>query len=394
MSDWKQRRERLQAMLQEQGLDGFLAVQNVDCYYLCGSMQSGFLFIPAKGDGVFYVRRSVSRAIQEADSAVFPLASLKELGKQMARDFPDLSFDSDLKMATTLDVLPVALYQKLQQSMSQVEWTDGSSMMKKLRMIKSEAEIASIRKAAKAVDTSLQDVLATFRPGWTEVELLANLERELRRHGHFGMMRMRGFNQELVVGMVGSGGEIAEPSFFDGPAGGSGLHPAFPQSASTTPIRRDEPLFIDVGCTIEGYVIDQTRTAVWGRLDSAMERAYLVSEDILRALEQLLKPGTPAEAVYFEALKLAEKAGLRSHFMGYGSEQVKFVGHGIGLEVDEWPVLAKGFKQPLEAGMVIAIEPKFTFPGQGVVGIENTYLITEQGFEKLTCSREGVWHIL
>jgi Xaa-Pro aminopeptidase len=72
---------------------------------------------------------------------------------------------------------------------------------------------------------------------------------------------------------------------------------------------------------------------------------------------------------------------------------VKFLGHGIGLEIDELPVLARGFKQPLEAGMTIAIEPKFTFPGIGVVGIENSYLITDDGFENLCISREGIIRI-
>jgi Xaa-Pro aminopeptidase len=128
-------------------------------------------------------------------------------------------------------------------------------------------------------------------------------------------------------------------------------------------------------------------------LSEELKETYTFSEEILRSTEAMLKPGTIAESLYFNALEQAEAAGLSRHFMGYGQDQVKFLGHGIGLEIDEWPVLARGFRMELMPGMVLAIEPKFTFPGRGVVGIENSYLITEQGFEKLTLSREGLIHL-
>lgn len=147
---------------------------------------------------------------------------------------------------------------------------------------------------------------------------------------------------------------------------------------------------MDVGCCIGGYVIDQTRTVVFGSLPDDLAYAYDASERILRSAEGLLRPGTVCEQLYAESLRLADDAGLADHYMGYGRDQVKFLGHGIGLEVDELPVLARGFNYPLEAGMVIAVEPKFTFPGRGVVGIENSYAITTDGFEKLTISREGL----
>ncbi|MNQ94159.1 Xaa-Pro dipeptidase [compost metagenome] len=140
-------------------------------------------------------------------------------------------------------------------------------------------------------------------------------------------------------------------------------------------------------------MIDQTRTLVIGGLDPELQRAYDVAEEVLRATEARLQPGTIAEHLYLLALDQVHEAGLSAHFMGYGADQVKFLGHGIGLEIDELPVLAKGFKYPLAPGMVIAIEPKFTFPGRGVVGIEDTYLITEDGYEKLTVSRDGIRRI-
>ncbi|CAM3379158.1 M24 family metallopeptidase [Marinicrinis lubricantis] len=393
MTELSRRRAALQHMLRQQKWGGFLIVQHVDCYYLCGSMQAGFLFIPAQGEAVFYVRRSVARAIQESDCAVLPLSSMRDLGRQLYRDFPKL-FNSEAEpiIATTFDVLPVQLYEKLRTTVG-ASWTDGSKLMKELRMIKTEIEVERIRKAAHAVDRTLKQVLPQLQEGWSEVRLLAALEFELRQYGHLGLMRMRGFNQELVTGMLGSGAEMTEPGSFDGPTGGKGLHASFPQSASFSPIRRNEPILLDIGCTIEGYVIDQTRTAVLGKLKDHLARAYETARSILYDIEGMLKPGMCSEELYVEALKSAEKAGLKQYFMGYGADQVKFLGHGIGLEVDEWPVLAKGFKMDLRPGMVIAIEPKFTFPGEGVVGIENSYLITDDGFEKLTVTPEEIWEL-
>jgi Xaa-Pro aminopeptidase len=97
-----------------------------------------------------------------------------------------------------------------------------------------------------------------------------------------------------------------------------------------------------------------------------------------------LKPGAICEELYFRAAEMAEQAGLGKFFMGMPGEQSRFVGHGVGLELDEWPILAKGFKSPLQTGQVIAIEPKFVIPGKGVIGIENTFAVTCGGGEKLT----------
>lgn len=171
------------------------------------------------------------------------------------------------------------------------------------------------------------------------------------------------------------------------------MTPAAPQSASRRPIQAGEPILLDIGCCIDGYTIDQTRTAVISELDDELKRAYEVSVQILRHTESLLRPGTTPESLYAEALRLADEAGLSAHFMGYGADQVRFLGHGIGLEIDEWPVLARGFAEPLEAGVVLAIEPKFTFPGRGVVGIENTYVITSSGFRTLTKSPERLYRL-
>lgn len=393
IKEYISRHQRLQKKMIDQHIDAIIITQNVDLYYFTASMQTGFLFIPSVGEAVYYVRRSLQRAQEETTKAVevVELGSMKSFGERLSNQFPQV-FRQDVKpmIATEFDVLPVQVFRRLESAIPGCDWADGSLMVREVRMIKSATEVAKIKEAAQLIDLALEHAITNIKEGMRDVELMSLIETYVRERGHLGLMRMRGYNQEIITGMVGSGVAAAVPTYFDGPAGGQGLSAASPQSAGHKRIARNEPVIIDIGCCVEGYVIDQTRTLVIGELNEEIMQAYEVSESILHATEGLLKPGTICESLYINALEMAEQAGLSKHFMGHGSDQVKFLGHGIGLEIDELPVLAKGFKYPLEAGMVIAIEPKFTYPGVGVVGIENSYLITDTGFEKLTCSREGL----
>lgn len=385
----------MQQRMEDHQVDGFLVTQNVDLYYLCGSMQQGYLFVPLEGEAIFYVRRSYSRALSECWCQTKPLGSFRDFGRLLQEDFPNVFQHQRAKAGPTIaleyDVLPVQQQRRLERVLPGVDWTDGAMLLRQLRMIKDAVEIDRMKKAASIANKAMNYALDVLKEGMTELELITELEYVLRKNGHAGYMRMRAYNQEIITGMVASGEAAAVPTYFDGPAGGRGLSPANPQSVSKKKICRHEPILMDIGCCIDGYVTDQTRTVVIGELlDPELLRAYSVAEHILRTAEDQLHPGTVPEHLYIDAMEMAQKAGLQDFFMGYREDQVKFLGHGIGLEIDELPVLAKGFSEPLHAGMVIAIEPKFSFPQKGVVGIENTYLITESGFEKLTLTEEGI----
>ncbi|WP_317890783.1 M24 family metallopeptidase [Paenibacillus arenilitoris] len=392
----RQRIGGLQAEMRASRIDAFLMTQNVDLYYYSGSMQTGYLFIPSIGEATFYVRRSVERAKLETAVRVAELGAFRHFGQTLRNDYGALFGQSEagsVRMAADLDVLPAQTFLKLSElltSSGRCELIDGSAYIRRQRMIKSAWEIGRIEAAAQAVAEALDASLHELREGVSELDWMARVEYELRRRGHIGLMRMRGYNQEIATGMVISGAAAAVPSYFDGPAGGLGLGAASPQSVSRSIIRRNEPILLDVGCCIDGYVIDQTRTAVIGALPAHLMKAYEVSETLIQAAERQMMPGALCSKLYEDALAGCAAEGLADHFMGFGPDQAKFLGHGIGLEIDEWPVLAKGFDIPLEPGMVIAVEPKFTFPGEGVVGIENSYLITEQGPRALTRSKTGL----
>ncbi len=393
--EWSDRVRGLQAKLASAGMAGCLVTQNVGIYYFTGSMQAGYVFVPTDGEPTFYVRRSLVRALEESKIRTTELLSFRAFGEQLREDYPQsfpASEGGDRPLiGSDLDVMPAQLYLKLGEAIPSARIVDASALLRTVRSAKSAYEIDRIENAAEAVAAALEEGLAALTPGMTELELMAIIEQATRRRGHIGLLRMRGYNQEIMTGIVSAGEAAAEPSYFDGPAGGRGLSPAAPKSVSRRPIGRDEPILLDLGCCIDGYVIDQTRTAVIGTLSPELEAAYRVSEEILRGAERLLRPGTPPERIYVQALETAAEAGLAGHFMGFGKDQVKFLGHGIGLEIDEWPVLARGFRDPLEPGMTLAVEPKFTFPGQGVVGIENTYLVTENGCRTHTKSPEKLY---
>ena len=145
-----------------------------------------------------------------------------------------------------------------------------------------------------------------------------------------------------------------------------------------------EPLIADIVGGYGGYIADITRTFVLGRPAADLSDAYGFMLDLNRRIESMLKPGVVCSKIYQSALDLVKASPYTEGFMGIGDGQVRFVGHGVGLELDELPVLAEGFDMPLEPGMTIAVEPKVFFPERGGVGIENTYLVTGSGFEKLT----------
>ncbi|MGO4110980.1 M24 family metallopeptidase [Paenibacillus sp. YAF4_2] len=391
----RDRTDKLQEAMRASAVDGFLLTQNIDLYYYTGSMQSGYAFFPSHGEPVFFVKRSVERAKLESGIPVKELGAFRLFGETLAKVFPHIfsGEGSKVKIAADLDVLPAQTYLKLSellQASGPCALVDGSPIIRRQRMIKSPLEISRFEAAAITVDEALNEALNFLKPGVTELKWMARVEYELRIRGHIGLMRMRGYNQEIATGMFIAGSAAAIPTYFDGPAGGLGLGAASPQSVSRRAIERNEPILMDIGCCIDGYVIDQTRTAVIGELPEKLVHAYEVSEAIIREAESGMVAGAICSALYAKSLEQADAEGLSSHFMGFGADQAKFLGHGIGLEIDEWPVLAKGFDIPLEAGMVIAVEPKFTFPGAGVVGIENSYLITEGSPRALTFTKEGL----
>jgi Xaa-Pro dipeptidase len=170
----------------------------------------------------------------------------------------------------------------------------------------------------------------------------------------------------------------------DSPMGGLGLSPAFPVGASLREMRAHEPILVDFGTCYHGYQADETRMFSIGAMSTKFIDAYQACREIHDAVLEETRPGTDCEALFLRTLQLAKKLGYEDNYLGPPGLQTRFIGHGIGLELNEPPFLAKGHSYPLEQGMTFAVEPKIVFPGEGAVGIENTVLVTQDGYEILT----------
>jgi Xaa-Pro aminopeptidase len=140
---------------------------------------------------------------------------------------------------------------------------------------------------------------------------------------------------------------------------------------------------VDYVFAYRGYISDHARIFSIGPLPENLAQAHAAMIALQGRIMAMARPGTPSGAVYDFALEQAHAAGYGRHFMGAGEERIRFVGHGVGLELDEFPFLNTGQNLPLKEGMVIALEPKLIFPGKGAVGIENTHLVTSEGMERL-----------
>jgi Xaa-Pro dipeptidase len=366
----------MQSQLQAKGLDGALFIFPIDVYYFSGTRQNSTLWMPASGEPVLMVRKSLSRARAEsALTDIRPFPSSKE--------FPALFGEEVQKIGFTFDVAPVQQLNYYSKLLPGREFVDISAANREVRSVKSSYELDQLRKSGASLCSAFAQVPQFLVAGMRELDLAAEFERRLRISGNEGYIRMRAFNQELYGGLAVSAGG-ASYGFFDGAVTGRGLSNASPQGASLQVIGRNEPVFLDYTGVFNGYITDMTRIFVIGALDPELQRAFDLSLEIQAHLQNSLKPGAICEELFLQAVEIADKGGLGAHFMGMPGEQARFVGHGVGLELDEYPVLAQGFKVPLQAGQTIAIEPKFVFPDKGVIGIENTFAVSNSGGEKIT----------
>ena len=368
---------RMQAELLAKGIDGALLVFPIDVFYFSGTRQNATLWIPTAGEPVLLVRKSLSRARAESTlSDIRPFPS--------SREFPALFGAQSLKIGFTFDAVPVQQLNYYAKLLPGCEFVDASAVVREVRSIKSLYELQQIKACGDSLSSVFLQVPGFLKEGMRELDLSAEFEYRLRKAGHEGVTRMRAYSQELSGGglAVSTGG--ASYGFLDGPVTGKGLSAASPQGASRDAIVRNVPVLLDYTGTFNGYITDMSRIFVIGSLDAELLRAFQLALDIQNFVQSQLKPGVICEEIFFKALDMAEKGGFGSSFMGMPGEQARFVGHGIGLELDEFPVLAQGFKMPLQSGHTIAVEPKFNIPGKGAVGIENTFAVTPDGGLKLT----------
>lgn len=378
---------RLQQRLNEQAVDGALILDPVNMFYYTGTMQQGVVFVPTAGEPVFLVRRSLERAQLESPLGnILPLQGFSRLQATLR----DLGMATG-KVGIAETTLVVSLYTTLAQALPETQFTDISTTLGMVRSVKSDYEVGLLRTAGAFHKQVYDAIPAMIREGMTEWELGGEIQKMMMGLGYTGITRFSAPGMELYLGVVSSGESGNHPTASIGPGGVLGLSPAFPFIGGKKKIRRGEPIFIDTGFGYQGYYTDKTRIFALDSLPASALAAHDRCLEIQEAVRCRLMPGAIPSQIYREVFdSLVERNDFAQHFMGFGGNHVPFLGHGIGLAIDEFPVIAAKVHMPLETNMVIALEPKKGLEGIGLVGVENTFLVTEQGGEKLTPGSDEV----
>ncbi|SEM51062.1 Xaa-Pro aminopeptidase [Syntrophus gentianae] len=374
----EKRLNALRSRMANQGISFAVILQNVDLFYFTGTVQKGVLVVPADGSPVFFVKKSISRALYESPLEITPIRKPKDI-RDVLREKNMLKGTG----AMELDVVPVLLFEQWKSILGYEQMADISPLVKQVRVIKSEFEIKQILKSGEIVSHVFRKAKDLVREGRPEVEIEADLVAEGRRIGHQGLIRMRGFNQEMICCLVTQGYSSTVASWVDVPIAGFGLSPAIGQGSSANTVKRGIPVIIDYGGGYNGYVTDETRVYVVGEMKGTFRNAYEVARDVLHDIKDFAKEGVDVVEVYARIFDRVKKAGLEEYFMGHGEGQVAFIGHGFGLELNELPVITASHKTVLKEGMVMAIEPKFIIPNEGAIGIEADFVVRKDGLQRI-----------
>jgi Xaa-Pro dipeptidase len=379
-SEIDRRIAKLKKQLEDNNIDAALIVQRADLFYFSGTVQDAHLCVPVDGDPILMVFKSLERAIAESPlSRIAPLDSPKDIHAILDQ----YGYVLPQSIGLELDVLPANLYFNYQRLFAGKNLVDISDLIRRVRAIKSPYEIEMMRRAAKRSDQVAARVPELLRAGMTELELAGQVEAEARRLGHQGIVRMRLWGSEMFYGHLLAGPSGAIPSFLSSPTGGTGANPAVAQGPGFRPIQRHEPVLVDYVFALNGYYSDHARIFSIGELPDELMAAHAAMLDVQALIKKAAKPGVKSGDIYDLALERATALGYNKNFMGVGKKRIRFVGHGVGVELDEFPFLAAGQNLELQQNMTLALEPKLIFPKKGVVGIENTHVVTGDGLEQL-----------
>ena len=365
---------RIQTLIRAQEADGLLVASNVNNLYVSGRIFRGYTYIPAQGEPLFFVRR--------------PEGLTGSIDIRKPADM--VPYIQGRKILLEGDTLPYAEYIRLASLFPGVEAANGSGVLRQARMVKTPFEVEQLRRSCAVHAAAYADVPSLYRPGMTDLDLSIELDRSLRRHGSLGLTRINGSTMEFVMSSVLAGENADAASPYDFATTGAGVSVTFPVGANGTVIAGGMTVMTDGAANATGYISDMTRIFSVGQLPDLAYRAHETALAIQQAMTERLTIGTPAAGIYEMASAMASEAGLSDYFMGH-RQQAAFVGHGIGLELNEGPVFAPRSKERMEAGMTFAFEPKFVIPHVGVTGIENSFVLRVDGkVEKLSLLPETI----
>lgn len=377
------RLDRILAGMSGDGASSLLISSNTNKFYFTGRIFDGWILISAATRSVHYF---VRRQSELSGPNVHKVRKPEDIAGLLAQEGIDLG---DC-VALELDETPYSMVTRLCKALSVSNIGNANKILMAARSVKAEDEVDKIKACAVKHDRIYRRIPHLYREGMSDIELQIEIERETRLEGALGIMRVTGSDMEINMGSVLVGENADTPSPYDFALGGAGASPALPIGADGTIIRRDRAVMVDTNGDFNGYMTDMTRTfIVDDQISDEARRAHQLSVAICRRMEAEARPGVPCADLYNIAVKMATEAGLADKFMG-STRQAGFIGHGVGITINELPVLAPRSKSVLEENNIIAIEPKFVIEHVGAVGIENTYRVTANGLECLTNTPEDL----
>ncbi len=378
---------KFQKHLVEKNIDGALIMQNTDLYYFTGTIQQAHLYIPCQGSPLLMAKKNFERAKHESlIENIVAFTSPKQISNILKKE----GYNLPNSIGMELDVLPANTYIGYGKIFEKCKLVDISHFIRLVRSVKSDYELGIMRQAAIFADKMIAHAGKLIKEGMSELDLASEVESYARKSGHQGNVRMRLWGNEMFYGHIMTGDSAAVPSFLASPTGGIGASPATAQGAGFNKIKQNEPVIVDYVFAYRGYLADETRIFAINGLPDELVSAHEAMLDIDYMIREKAKPGVSSGDLYDIAVTKAEQLGYEDNFMGAGSDRVRFIGHGLGLELDEYPFIAQGQNMLLKKNMTIAMEPKAIFPGKGAVGIENTFVVTENGLEPLTTLKEKI----
>lgn len=368
--------QKIQTRLVEADLDGLLVIQRTDLFYFSGTAQNGVLFIPAEGDPLLMVKRYLPRAMEESPiRRIVPLPSVKTIPDLIAAH----THPYPVRMGMELDVMPVNEFRFYRGLLGCRECLDASPLILATRMIKSPWEMDRIADAAVLSHRCFQFMQAHLTPGMSEIALASLVEGYARELGHAGKLRVRDYQTEGYSWHILSGPNGGKVGLLDSPMSGEGSSPAFPCGAGPREIQAYEPIMADLSYVLNGYHFDETRMLALGGMPAKALEACKAIIEVHDHVLDAVRPGVSMDALFERATRKAAALGYEDSFLGPPGEKVRFIGHGIGVELIEPPIIALGKQEVLQEGMVFALEPKLTFQDAFAAGIESVFRVTAAG---------------
>jgi len=367
-------------------LEGVILFHSRDLFYYTGTAQPAYLVILPQ-DCLLFIRSGLEFARRESWLPQEKIVSERRLEAVLQLIFPPDGPQG--KVGVELDLLTVPHAEQLQKALGRRELVDFTPAVFRQRMVKSGREIDCIRQACAAVHAGHEAAVKflSSEGDKTELQLAAAVENAQRLAGHEGIFFMRRPDFFMGRGPLASGPNLREISGVVFTITGCGLSPAVPAGASLRTIQKGDLILIDIPPCVQGYHADQTRMYCLGRPPQGAFDLHRRLREVADYLIDQLRPGLSCDQVYGLAAGKAADLGLADSFLRFSAgRRAHFAGHGLGLDLNEPPFLAKGQPDILQPDMVLALELHLMTPDGLTLKLEDTVWLTEAGCRLLTFS--------